>query len=401
MKKPQVSKNLSLTQLTAYGLCATLGAGIFVVCGEAGVIAGPSMVISFLIAMGGAALNSLVFAEWGTALPSTGSSFSFVLASMGELFASITGSLLIVEYGIGAAAIAKGCGNYLLAALPQSVRSIFGDRPLFNGALVFSPVAGILTVIVLFAALRGVSFSTKLQAGMASLNACLILAFVCAGCIMFFDSNNLSPFMPGGASGMIGASATLFFSYIGFDAVTILGHSARKSSDVAKAMLLVLFICTVLYLSVAFTLTGMIPFTHINVETPLASAFASHGVVWAAKAVSVVAFLVTSMTLISSFVGLPRLLYKLSHFNGCLPFPHTLLSKISNVNPENGNPTFACLTSAVICVPMALILPFGALVDGIAVATLETYSLTSIGLIFMSIRDNDSNFLDLFKQKTK
>ncbi|HEV7628579.1 MAG TPA: amino acid permease, partial [Streptomyces sp.] len=254
-------RSLGLWQLTMISIGATLGTGIFVVLGEAVPDAGPAVVVSFLIAGLTALFSALSYAELAGTIPVAGSSYSYAYATMGELVAWVCGWCLLLEYGVSVAAVAVGWGQYidellqgtLGVSLPQALSAPPGEGGLFN-------VPALLVVLLAVAfLLGGAKESARANTVMVVVKILALLLF-CAVAAMGVRAGNYKPFMPLGMAGVSAAGATLFFSYIGFDAASTAGEEAKDPQrDLPRAILLSLVLVTVLYCLVAAIAVGALP----------------------------------------------------------------------------------------------------------------------------------------------
>lgn len=254
-------RSLGLWQLTMISIGATLGTGIFVVLGEAVPKAGPAVTLSFVIAGLTALFSALSYAELAGTIPVSGSSYSYAYATMGELVAWVCGWCLVLEYGVSVSAVAVGWGEYLNELLdgtlgvtiPAALSAPPGDGGIFN-------LPALIVVLLAMAfLLGGARESARANTVMVVVKIAALLLFCLIG-LQGFRSGNYENFMPLGMAGVSAAGATLFFSYIGFDAASTAGEEAKNAQrDLPRAIMLSLVIVTALYVLVAAVAIGARP----------------------------------------------------------------------------------------------------------------------------------------------
>ncbi|HWM38655.1 MAG TPA: amino acid permease, partial [Streptomyces sp.] len=246
-------RSMGLTQLTMLSVGATLGTGIFVVLGEAVPQAGPAVVVSFVLAGITALFSALSYAELAGMIPGSGSSYSYTYATLGELVAWVCGWCLVLEYGVSVAAVAVGWGEYLNELLhgtigvtiPASV-----SAPLGEGGWINLPALVVVLLAMVFL-MGGAKESARANSIMVVVKIVTLLLFCGIG-FLGIKAGNYTPLAPLGITGISAAAATLFFSYIGFDAASTAGEEAKNPKrDLPRAIMLSLLIVTVLYCLVA------------------------------------------------------------------------------------------------------------------------------------------------------
>src|ERR687889_2377861 len=225
-----LKKAVGATQLTAMGVGAIIGTGIFVVIGEGAGIAGPAVILSFVLAAVACAFSALSYAELASSIPVSGSAYTYAYATMGELLAWIIGWDLILEYGVSVAAVAVGWGQYFNElldtlfglSLPDSLANPPGEEGgKFNLPAVFLVLA-ITGVLIM-----GVRESARANAVMVMVKVAIVILFIVLA-FTGFDSGNLSPFNPEGFDGVVTAASVIFFAYIGFDAISTSGEEVKR-----------------------------------------------------------------------------------------------------------------------------------------------------------------------------
>jgi len=287
----QLRRVVGLLDLTALGLGAIIGTGIFVIIGEAITDSGPSILLSFVLAGVTCAFSALSYAELASTIPVAGSAYTYSYATLGELIAWIIGWDLILEYGVSVAAVAVGWGQYLSElldsafglTLPDAISSPPGEGGTVNLPAVFL----VLAVAVLL--ISGVRKSARANTVMVLIKSSILVLFI-ALAFTAFDSHNLTPFFRGGFDGVVSAASLIFFAYIGFDAISTSGEETRKPQrDLPIAILASLAIATLLYCLVAIAATGALPFGQLSgAEAPLATVLdKGANLSWGATVISV------------------------------------------------------------------------------------------------------------------
>ena len=323
-----LKRELVMADLVAYGLGSTLGAGLFVVAGQAAAgsgsrnASGPAVSLSFLFAAVACLFSALCYAEFASRIPVAGSAYSFAYASLGEGVAWFIGWNLTLEYGVSAAAVARAWEQYVVEffrliqlplpkwtyalALFSTSSSAPGLAPgrnntiatAANGSMmydidneVFAATAdtaitvSLLSPFIIFFCscilLLGAKTSARFNFVIMIFNLCLVLFIVVVGGTQI-NIENWTPFAPSGMRGVVDNAGFVFFSYIGFDCVCTLAEELKHpQKDLPRGIVLTLVIVTVLYMTVSMVLTGMEPYTLISNKAPLADAFTHVGLSWA------------------------------------------------------------------------------------------------------------------------
>lgn len=306
----RLRKSLSALDLTVFGVGVVIGAGIFTLTGRAAhEVAGPAVVVSFVIAAIACALAAMCYAEFASTVPVSGSAYTFSYASLGELFAWIIGWDLILEMFLGASVVAQGWSAYLGVLLGQL--GIPLPAAIGYGGTV--DVMAIVLVIVLGALMTlGIRESMRVNLVLVGVKLFIVLFVIVAG-IMFINPANYAPFVPDaapreaatglmqpllqfisgsapmafGVGGIFAGAALVFFAYIGFDVVaTTAEETTNPQRDLPIGIIASLAICTLLYCAVALVVTGMVRFDELDPAAALANAFAFHGQTWMATVIS-------------------------------------------------------------------------------------------------------------------
>ena len=257
-EQPALARSMGTFQLSMLGIGATVGTGIFIVFSQAVPVAGPAVIWSFVIAALVAGLTALCYAEMASAIPASGSSYSYAYATLGEFPALAVGACLLLEYGVSGAAVAVGWSEYL----NQALDNIFGVR--IPEALSSAPEAGgmvnlpaiVLVAMCTLLLVRGVNESAKANAAMVLIKLAVLVMFIVVGATGW-NQDHFSNFAPMGIAGITGAAGIIFFSYIGLDAVSTAGNEAKNPSrSLPLAILITLGVVTALYITVAVVAIG-------------------------------------------------------------------------------------------------------------------------------------------------
>lgn len=375
-----LARNIGLFQLTMLGVGATIGTGIFVALTTAVPEAGPAVTLSFVIAGITAALTELCYAEMASAVPASGSSYSYAYATMGELAAFLIGSCLLLEYGVSASAIAVGWGQYLNELLSISTGWRLPDiiaRPPGAGGIVNLP-AVLLVGLCLILLLRGTRESTTANAILVIAKLAVLALFV-AVALAHFQPANFHPFAPKGMVGIGAAASSIFFSYIGIDAVSTAGEEVRNPRrDLPLAIILSLLIVTAAYILVAVAAIGAQPWTEFaGQEAGLAVILHNlTGAGWPAVILSLGAIAsIFSVTLVVIY-GQTRILYAMGR-DGLLPAFFCRVDPVRHVPRQN---------TWIVAIGVALLaafVPLDVLVNLTSMGTLIAFATVSIGVIIL------------------
>ncbi len=348
-KKSELKKTLNVFDLIVIGIGAVVGTGIFTIIGTAitgGVEsagAGPAIIISMILAAIACVFTALCYSEIAAMIPVAGSAYTYTYATMGEFMAWMVGWILMLEYAIGNITVAsawtgyfvqflKGFKQYLpdfVVNFPIWLRAdyktmeavclnnhwdihdkipyLFGHIPV---AINLPAVAIVLALTLLL--IKGVKESTRVASIMVGVNLFMILSFVIVGAF-YVKPENWTPFFPSDPSGIIMGAFLIFFAYIGFDAIsTTAEETENPQRDLPVAILGTLIICTILYVSVALVLTGIVPIDKIDVTAPIAHAMSFVGKDWFAGLISVGALCALTTVLLVYQLGTTRILYAIS-----------------------------------------------------------------------------------------
>ncbi|CAN1271857.1 Cationic amino acid transporter 2, vacuolar [Linum perenne] len=287
---PQLAKRLSVIDVVAIGVGATIGAGVYVLVGTvAREQAGPALALSFLIAGIAAALSAFCYAELASRCPSAGSAYHYAYICIGEGAAWLIGWALILEYTLGGSAIARGLTPNLALFFggQENLPSLLARHSIPALGVVVDPCAAILVIIVTVLLCMGIKESSLAQTVVTMINICGMIFIITAGGYIAFKNGwpgyELdSGYLPFGLNGMLAGSGIVFFSFIGFDVVASTAEEVKNPKrDLPIGMGIALAICCILYMLVSVVVVGLVPYYALDPDTPISSAFASYGMQWA------------------------------------------------------------------------------------------------------------------------
>ncbi|MGZ0084961.1 amino acid permease [Caldibacillus thermoamylovorans] len=379
-KGASLRKELGAFDLTMLGIGAIIGTGIFVLTGVAAAEhAGPALVLSFILSGLACVFAALCYAEFASTVPVSGSAYTYSYATFGELFAWILGWDLILEYGVASSAVAVGWSGYfqgLLAGfgieLPKALTSAYDPA---KGTFVDLPA--ILIVLLIACLLNlGAKKSARFNAIIVTIKVAVVLLFLAVG-VWYVKPENWTPFMPYGFSGVATGAATVFFAYIGFDAVSTAAEEVRNPQrDMPIGIIVSLLVCTLLYIAVSLVLTGIVPYEQLNVKNPVAFALNYIHQDWVAGFISLGAIAGITTVLLVMMYGQTRLFYAISR-DGLLPNVFARISPTRQVPYVN-----TWLTGAAVAV-FAGVIPLNKLAELTNIGTLFAFITVSIGVLVL------------------
>jgi basic amino acid/polyamine antiporter, APA family len=387
-----LKKDLSAFDLTMLGIGAIIGTGIFVLTGvAASTHAGPALIISFILSGLACVFAALCYAEFASSVPVSGSAYTYSYATFGELIAWVLGWDLILEYGVASSAVASGWSGYfqgLLAGfgihLPKALTSAYNPA---EGTFIDLPAI----LIVLFIAVlltQGVKKSAKFNTIMVIIKIAVVLLFIAVG-VWYVEPSNWTPFMPFGFDGVTTGAATVFFAYIGFDAVSTAAEEVKNPKrDMPIGIIASLAVCTVLYIVVSAILTGIVPYTELNVKNPVAFALNYINQDWVAGFISLGAITGITTVLLVMMYGQTRLFFAISR-DGLLP------KVFSKVNKKTQTPMVNTWVIGLMVAIFAGVIPLGKLAELTNIGTLFAFIVVSLGVLVL--RKTQPNLKRAFK----
>lgn len=380
----RLKKTLTVWDLTALGIGAIIGTGIFVLIGTAIVGdahrpgAGPGIILSFVLSGVTCSLAALCYAEFAAMIPVAGSAYTYSYATLGEFLAWITGWNLILEYGVACVAVAIGWSGYfnnILKTIGIELPHWATHAPGSDGGIVNLPAA-IIVLLVTAVLVRGMKESARATGVIVMVKIAVILFFIAVG-VSSVEPANWTPFMPYGFPGVGAAAAIIFFAYIGFDAVSTTAEEARNPQrDIPIGIIASLGVCTVLYVVVAAILTGIIPYNQIDVHAPVAEALRMSGFHWGAALVATGAVAGITSVLFVMMIGQIRVFFAMSRDGLLGPW-------LSKVHPRFGTPHHATLLTGVGVAVLAALIPIGEAADMTNIGTLFAFVLVCAGVLIL------------------
>jgi APA family basic amino acid/polyamine antiporter len=405
---------LGPVNLTALGIGAVIGAGIFVLTGQAAAkYAGPAIVFSFVLAGLACAFAGLCYAEFSAMIPISGSAYTYGYATLGEFVAWIIGWDLILEYLFAASTVAVGWSGYVVSFLKElgivipsaftsapynhvtppdaqwwNIWRLFTDGWVSTGAVLNVP-AMLIVGFITFLLVLGIKESATFNNVIVAIKMSVILTFIAVG-VAYINRNNWHPFIPPsigpgefGWSGVVRGAAVIFFAYIGFDAVSTAAQEAKNPQrDMPIGILGSLGICTVLYIIVSLVLTGVVNYTQLNDPAPIAVAINALGpkLAWLRVVVKIGAIAGLSSVILVMLLGQPRIFYTMSK-DGLLP------PVFSTVHPKFRTPWIAQILTGVIAMLIAGLFPIGLLGELVSIGTLLAFAIVCAGVFVLRFTD--------------
>jgi basic amino acid/polyamine antiporter, APA family len=376
----ELARSIGLFQLTLFGVGATIGTGIFIVLTTAVPIAGPAVVWSFVVAGVVAGLTAICYAELASAVPVSGSSYSYAYATLGEGVAMVVAACLLLEYGVSAAAVAVGWSQYLNELLDNLFGFTIPDSvsmaPEQGGVLNIPAV--ILIVLCALLLIRGASESARVNTVMVLIKLGVLVLFTAVG-LQGWESDNLSDFAPFGFSGITSAAGIIFFSYIGLDAVSTAGEEVKNPRrTMPLAIIFALLIVTSIYILVAIVAVSAQPMADFEGQEAGLAAILEDvtGASWPATVLAAGAVIsIFSVTLVVIY-GQTRILFAMGRDGMVPPLFH-------KVNPRTLTPVPATIICAVVISLLAGVLPIDFLAEMTSIGTLVAFLVVSIGVIVL------------------
>ncbi|KAK9042361.1 hypothetical protein V6N11_017438 [Hibiscus sabdariffa] len=381
----QLAKELTVPHLIAIGVGSTIGAGVYILVGTvAREHAGPALTFSFLVAGIAAALSAFCYAELASRCPSAGSAYHYSYICVGEGVAWLIGWALILEYTIGGSAVARGISpNLALLFGGENSLPFFLARQYIHGLdVVVDPCAALLVFIVTGLLCVGIKESALAQAIVTAANVCAMIFVIVAGSYLGYKTGWLgyelpTGYFPFGVDGMLAGSATVFFAYIGFDSVTSTAEEVKNPQrDLPLGIAASLSICCGLYMLISFVIVGLVPYYAMDPDTPISSAFASHGMQWAAYIITIGAFTALCSTLMGSILPQPRILMAMAR-DGLLP------SFFSDVNKRSQVPVKCTLATGMVAATLSFFMDVSQLAGMVSVGTLLAFTIVAISVLIL------------------
>ncbi|GFY98046.1 cationic amino acid transporter 3 [Actinidia rufa] len=381
----QLAKELSVAHLIAIGVGSTIGAGVYILVGTvAREHSGPALTLSFLIAGIAAALSAFCYAELASRCPSAGSAYHYSYICVGEGVAWLIGWALILEYTIGGSAVARGISPNLalLFGGADSLPAFLARHSLPGLDVVIDPCAALLVFVVTGLLCVGIKESTLAQAIVTTANVCAMIFVIIVGGYLGFKTGWAGyelpvGYFPFGGDGMLAGAATVFFAYIGFDSVASTAEEVKHPQrDLPLGIGAALSICCTLYMLVSIVIVGLVPYYAMDPDTPISSAFASHGMQWAAYIITAGATTALCSTLMGSILPQPRILMAMAR-DGLLP------SFFSDVNKHTQVPVKSTILTGIVAATLAFFMDVEQLAGMVSVGTLLAFTMVAISVLIL------------------
>ncbi|XP_049369692.1 cationic amino acid transporter 4, vacuolar-like [Solanum verrucosum] len=379
----QLARKLSLFDLVAIGVGATIGAGVYILVGTvAREHTGPSLTVSFFIGGLAAALSAFCYAELACRCPSAGSAYHYSYVCIGEGVAWLIGWALILEYTLGGAAVARGVAPNLASFFGgvDKLPSILARQTLFG--IVVDPGAAILVVIITALLCTGIKESSLAQAIITTVNISalvfIILAGAYLGCKTGWPGYEVSSgYFSFGINGLLAGSATVFFSYIGFDIVASTAEEVKNPQrDMPLGIGIAVSICVILYMLVSAVIVGLVPYYALDPDTPISSAFAGYGMEWAVYIITAGAVTALCASLIGAIIPQPRILMAMAR-DGLLP------SFFSDISRHTQVPVKGTIATGIFIAILAFFMDVSQLAGMVSVGTLLSFTVVALSILIL------------------
>ena len=400
-----LKKILGVTDLTAMGIAAVIGAGIFSTIGQAAYNGGPGVIFLFMIIAVTCGFTALCYAEFASRVPVAGSAYTYSYVTIGEVVAWVIGWALILEYAIGNVVVSISWSSYFinllegfnihipawLATDPKTAKVLYeaalrDGQPVDQLAWMTAPVvagvrliintpAAVIVILVTILAYIGIRESKKSANFMVGLKL-VVLTFVVGIGIFYINTDNWVPFMPNHFIGVLKGVSAIFFAYIGFDAIsTTAEECSNPQRDLPRGMIYSLIICTVVYVIVTLVITGMVNYSEFkNVADPLAYVFEKINLKKIGYVVSISAVVAATSVMIVFQIGQPRIWMSMSR-DGLLP------KRFSKIHPKFQTPSFATIVTGFVVAIPALFVDIGIVTDLTSIGTLFAFVLVCAGVL--------------------
>jgi amino acid transporter len=416
-----LQKTLSVRDLTAFGIAAVVGAGIFSTIGNAAADGGPAISLLFIFTAIACGFSALCYAEFASAVPVSGSAYTYAYYSLGELIAWIIGWDLLLEYAIGNIAVAISWSDYFtefirgfgfslpgyltvdyfsaLHANKEVTSALAGgmdisgfsqtilraneawiDAPTLGGIKFIADLPALLIVVIItYVVFIGIRESRTVNNIMVAIKLLVIFGVIVAGSF-YVHPENWSPFAPQGVAGVLKGVSAVFFAFIGFDAISTTAEECRNPTrDLPRAIFFSLLICTILYVLIALVLTGMVNYRELGVGDPLAFVFKKTGLDWLSGIVAFTALIAMASVLLIFQLGQPRIWMSMSR-DGLLP------KAFSSIHKRYKTPWFATLVTGFVVALPALFMNLKEVTDLTSIGTLFAFVVVCSGILIIKYK---------------
>jgi amino acid transporter len=415
-QKHTLARHLGVRDLTAFGIAAIVGAGIFSTIGNASANGGPGVVLLFVFTAVACGFAAFAYAEFASLVPVSGSAYTYSYVAFGELIAWIIGWALIMEYAIGNITVAISWSDYftglldsngihlpewmtmdylsalrgnhhaeiLLASgkpfenLEPSIQSAYlawQHAPVLMGLHVVADLPALLIIfLITWLVYRGIRESKNAGNTMVLIKLAVVLLVIFAGAF-YVNTDNWHPFMPNGIPGILKGVSAVFFAYIGFDAISTTAEECKNPQrDLPRGMMWSIIICTILYIAIALVLTGMVNYSELAVGDPLAFVFQKLNMKWLSGIIAVSAIVAMASVLLVFQLGQPRIWMSMSR-DGLLP------RQFSRIHPRYKTPSYATVVTGFVVAIPALFLNLTTVTDLCSIGTLFAFVLVCAGVL--------------------
>ena len=422
-KHGSLSKQLGVRDLTALGIAAIIGAGIFSTIGNASANGGPGVILLFLFTAIACGFAAFAYAEFASLVPVSGSAYTYSYVAFGELTAWIIGWALIMEYGIGNITVAISWSDYFTGLLDsmgvhlpmwmtmdyltasngftqaqallasgktfenlspalQSCFQAWSTAPTLGSFHLIADLPALLIVILITALVyRGIQETKNASNAMVAIKLTVVLLVIAVG-VFYVNSDNWHPFLPNGIPGVLKGVSAVFFAYIGFDAISTTAEECKNPQrDLPRGMMWAIIICTVLYVSIALVLTGMVKYDTLAVGDPLAYVFDALNLKWMSAIIGVSAIVAMASVLLVFQMGQPRIWMSMSR-DGLLP------KKFSTIHPKYKTPSYATIVTGFVVAIPSLFMNLTMVTDLCSIGTLFAFVLVCAGVLKLQMTPN-------------
>jgi amino acid transporter len=413
-----LGKHLGVRDLTAFGIAAIIGAGIFSTIGKASADGGPAVIFLFLFTAIACGFAAFAYAEFAAMVPVSGSAYTYSYVAFGEIVAWIIGWALIMEYAIGNITVAISWSDYFTGLLnsigihlPQWIQmdyltaskgfqqatalmqsgktydnldsgiqaafTAWTTSPTFASLHLIADLPALLIIVFITALVyRGMKESKNASNLMVVIKLCVILLVIAVG-VFYVDTKNWNPFAPNGIGGILKGVSAVFFAYIGFDAISTTAEECKNPQrDLPRGMMWAIIICTILYIIIALILTGMVSYNELSVGDPLAFVFEKLNLKWMSGIIGVSAVVAMASVLLVFQMGQPRIWMSMSR-DGLLP------KAFSKIHPKYKTPSFATIVTGFVVAIPALFLNLTMVTDLCSIGTLFAFVLVCGGVLVL------------------
>jgi basic amino acid/polyamine antiporter, APA family len=401
-------KSLNLRDLTAMGIAAVIGAGIFSTVGKACAEGGPAISVLYVFTAVACLFSALCYAEFASRVPVSGSAYTYAYTTLGEIIAWIIGWNLVFEYAIGNITVAISWSDYFsnliekgfhinipdylemdyltakrafIADPTSAAAAAWNDAPTILGIKFIADLPTLLlTFLVTILIIRGIKESKIATNLMVAVKLIVVFLVVVVGAF-YVDTSNWSPFAPNGWGNVMKGVSSVFFAYIGFDAISTTAEECKNPQrDLPKAMIYSLIICTVLYVAVVLVMTGMVKYDTLGVGDPLAYVFGARGLFWIEKIVAISAVFAMASVFLVFQIGQPRIWMTMSR-DGLLP------KRFAALHPKFRTPYFSSIIAGLLVAIPSLFMNLTEVTDLCSIGTLFAFALVSGGILYLEKED--------------